>query len=221
MIVIYTVIFSKVMKAKLPDVDHGLAYGVFLCSGTLTWGLFSEISMRGLSIFLDNANLIKKIQFPRIALPVIVLLSALINFSISFGLFLLVLFFSGLWPGWVVAAALPVLIIQLMFSAGLGVSLGVLNVFFRDVGQFFVIFLQFWFWLTPVVYPVSILPEWTRSLMGFNPLFPVIEAYQGIFVFGRQPVWLHLLYPLGMGILLCLWGLYLFRRHAGEMVDEL
>ena len=76
MIVVYTVIFSQVMKAKLPGVDSTFAYSIYLCAGLLTWGLFAEIVGRAQNIFLDHANLMKKLSFPRMTLPVIVILSA-------------------------------------------------------------------------------------------------------------------------------------------------
>lgn len=221
MIVVYTVIFSQIMKAKLPGVDSDFAYSIYLCAGTITWGLFAEIVGRGQTIFLDNANLLKKINFPRMTLPVIVVLNALVNFGIIFFLFLIFLWFADLWPGWAALAALPVLLIQLLFAVGLGVTLGVLNVFFRDVGQFFGIFLQFWFWLTPVVYPVTILPDALKPVMGYNPMYPLIQAYQGIFVNNFWPDWGGLIYPLILGLVLCGLGMRLFKRHVGEMVDEL
>lgn len=221
MIVVYTVIFSQVMRAKLPSVDHSFAYSIYLCAGVLTWGLFAEIVGRGQNIFLDNANLLKKISFPRMSLPVITVLNALINFGIILGLFLMFLLISGFWPGWASVAFIPVLAIQLLFAIGLGMSLGVLNVFFRDVGQFFGIFVQFWFWFTPVVYPASILPERIQPLMALNPMYPLVQAYQGIFVSNQWPNWTTLVYPLVLGLLLCALGLRLFRQHAGEMVDEL
>jgi lipopolysaccharide transport system permease protein len=155
------------------------------------------------------------------SLPVIAVLNACVKFVIIFGLFLLFLACTGLWPGVVVIAILPVLLIQLLLAVGLGVTLGVLNVFFRDVGQFFVIFLQFWFWLTPVVYPVSILPEHAKKLMSYNPMYPLIHAHQGVFVGGQWPEWTTLIYPMLLGLTLCAAGLYLFRQHAGEIVDEL
>jgi lipopolysaccharide transport system permease protein len=99
--------------------------------------------------------------------------------------------------------------------------LGVLNVFFRDVGQFFGIFITFWFWLTPIVYPVSILPERVQSLMALNPMASLIGAMQGVLVHGEWPQWGSLLYPFALGLALCFIGLRLFRRRAGEMVDEL
>jgi len=222
MIVVYTVIFAEVMKARLPGVDTTFAYSIYLCAGALTWGLFSEIVGRAQNIFLEHANLIKKLAFPRMTLPVIVILSAGLNFAIIFGLFLLFLMLTDSFPGWSLLAMIPVLIIQVAFSVGLGVTLGVLNVFFRDVGQFFGIFLQFWFWLTPIVYPASVLPESLQSVLPrWNPMAPIIAAYQGIFVTGQWPDWSTLRIPAVVALVFCAFGLRLFRRRAGEMVDEL
>lgn len=222
MIVVYTVIFAEVMKAKLPGVDTAFAYSIYLCSGVLTWGLFSEVVGRAQNIFLEHANLIKKLAFPRMTLPVIVVLSAGLNFTIIFVLFLLFLVLTGRFPGWSVLAMVPVLVIQIAFSVGLGITLGVLNVFFRDVGQFFGIVLQFWFWLTPIVYPASVLPESLQSILPrWNPMAPIIAAYQGIFVSGQWPDWSTLAMPAAVAFALCILGLRLFRRRAGEMVDEL
>jgi len=221
MIVVYTVIFSQIMKAKLPGVDSKFAYSIYLCAGVLTWGLFTETVSRLQNVFLEQANLLKKISFPRMSLPVIVVTNALVNFAIIFSLFTLFLVFSGYFPGVVYLGIIPVLVIQTLFTVGLGVTLGVLNVFFRDVGQFFTVALQFWFWLTPVVYPINILPAKVQSALQYNPMTILITSYQQILVSGQWPAW-HSLWPVAVvAILLCLWGLRLFRQHAGEMVDEL
>jgi lipopolysaccharide transport system permease protein len=221
MILIYTVIFAQVMRAKLPGVDSTFAYSIYLCAGVLTWGLFAEITGRSLNMFLDNANLLKKLNFPRLCLPVTVVANASVNFTIVFGLFTIFLILSGNFPGWTMLAMLPVLVIQIGLAVGVGISLGVLNVYFRDVGQFFGIFLQFWFWLTPIVYPANILPERIKPLMSLNPMAQLIGAYQTILVHAQWPDW-NALWPAAvLAALLCLLGLRLFRRHAGEMVDEL
>ena len=221
MIVVYTVIFAQVMRAKLPGVDSTFAYSIYLCAGVLTWGLFVEVVGRGQTMFIDNANLLKKISFPRITLPIVVVLNAMLNFAIVFGLFMAFLVISGNFPGWVVLAALPVLALQIMLAVGLGMVLGVLNVFFRDVGQFFSIFLQFWFWLTPVFYPASILPESITPFIHMNPMTSVIGAYQAIFANQQWPDWPQLWPTAVLAAFLCLLGLHLFKKNAGEMVDEL
>jgi lipopolysaccharide transport system permease protein len=220
-ILVYTVIFAQVMRAKLPGVDSTFAYSIYLCSGILTWGLFSDVVSRGVSLFVDHANLLKKISFPRATLPLIMVLSAGLNFCIIFSLFLLFLAWAGHWPGLALLFVLPVLLVQMALAVGLGVVLGILNVFFRDVGQLLGIFLQFWFWFTPVVYPLSILPESVKPWLAWNPMAAVIMAYQDIFVLHQQPAWPSLFVPCILGVLLCALGAYWFRRHAGEMVDEL
>jgi lipopolysaccharide transport system permease protein len=221
MIVVYTVIFSQIMRAKLPDVDTTFAYSIYLCAGILTWGLFSEITGRSQNMFLENANLLKKLSFPRLCLPITVVLNAFVNFSIVFGLFVIFLLVTGNFPGWPIVAMLPLLVINIAFAAGLGMALGVLNVFFRDVGQFFGIFLQFWFWLTPIVYPITILPEAIRPLMFINPMASLMQAYQGVLVRAQWPNWFDLWPITLLSVFLCLLALRLFHRHAGEMVDEL
>lgn len=221
MIVVYTLVFSKLMKARLPGVDSEMAYSIYLCAGMLTWGFFQEIVGRSQGMFLDNANMLKKLSFPRICLPVVVTLGACLNFFIIFGLFTGFLILSGNFPGLVYVAILPVLIVQIAFSVGLGMILGILNVFFRDVGQFFGIFLQFWFWLTPIIYPISIVPDSIQFLIRLNPMTHLMGAYQSILVNAAWPHWASLLPVALIAIALILTGRMLFRQRAGEMVDEL
>ncbi len=220
-ILVYTVIFSQVMRARLPGVDSTFGYSVFLCAGVLTWGLFSDITTRSLSMFLDSANLLKKISFPRLCLPVTVVANCLLNFSIVFGLFSAFLILSGNFPGVTFFALVPLLVLLVAFAVGLGMVLGVLNVFFRDVGQFFNIFITFWFWLTPIVYSSTILSQELRPLMALNPMADFIAAVQGVLVRNEWPQWDSLIYLLVAALALNLLGLRLFRRRAGEMVDEL
>lgn len=221
MILVYTLVFSELMKARLPGVSGHYSYSIYLCSGILLWGYFSELLSRCLSMFIDNANLLKKLNFPKLCLPVIVLGGSTINFLIIFGIFLSFIVISGNFPG-KVFLALPCLIICLiMLAMGLGIAMGVLNVFFRDVGQFFSIFIQFWFWATPIIYPADVLPEKLRIFFLINPIVPIIEASHTIFVQQQWPNWKSLIYPVFLGISLCVWGLWLFRRHVNEMMDEL
>ena len=221
MIIVYTVIFSQIMRARLPGIDSTFAYSIYLCAGILTWGLFAEIVSRAQNVFIEQANLLKKLSFPRLCLPITVVASAGLNFAIIFGIFTAFLVLAGYFPGWAYLALIPVLALQLAFAIGLGMVLGVLNVFFRDVGQLFTVVLQFWFWLTPIVYPLSILPESLQAAMAYNPMARLVAAYQTILVTGSWPNY-YSLWPVALlAVLLCVWGLRLFRRHAGEMVDEL
>lgn len=221
MIAVYTLIFSQVMHSKLPGDVSRFGYSIYLCAGVLAWGLFAEITGRAQQMFIEHANLLKKVSFPRICLPAIVVCNAVLNFAIIFGLFTAFLLASGRFPGAVYALLLPLLLLEVAFAIGLGLVLGVLNVFFRDVGQFFQIFIQFWFWFTPIVYPAAILPPGLRALLPYNPMAAVIAAFQDVLLHGRAPDWASLLPATVCALLLCALGWRLFRRRAGEMVDEL
>ncbi|XOZ33083.1 ABC transporter permease [Halomonadaceae bacterium KBTZ08] len=221
LILIYTLIFSQIMQAKLPGVDDRFGYSIYLCSGILTWGLFSEITGGAHSLFLENGNLLKKMNFPWLCLPVTQALNACLNFAIIFGLFVSFLLLSGNFPGWVMLALIPMLALQLLFATSLGVVLGVLNVFFRDVGHFYAVVLQFWFWLTPIVYPLSILPEKLQSLIRLNPMTGLMEGYHTVLVHNELPAIQGLMPVAGLTIVFMALGTRLFRNHSNEIVDEL
>jgi len=222
MIFVYTVIFSQIMKAKLPGSESEFSYGIYLCAGILTWGLFVEIITKAQTVFLDNANILKKLKFPKLILPIVIIINSSLNFFIIFSLFLFFLVLSHSFPGWVIFSLVPVLLIQIIFSIGLGMIVGILNVFFRDVGQLFGILLQFWFWLTPIVYPINILPSFIQPIvLTWNPMAMIITSYQVILVEGQQPNWYMLIVPLCVGLIFCLMAFNLFRHHADEIVDEL
>lgn len=224
-ILIYLVVFSAVMRGKLPSAagaqSDSLSYGLFLCTGILIWGFFAEVVGRCQVVFVESANLLKKMSFPRITLPVIVLLSAALNFLFVAVLFVVLLLVLERFPGEAMLAFVPLLLVQQGFAIGLGILLGTLHVFFRDVGQFWAVLLNLWFWSTPIVYPLAILPEGVRGALAWNPLTPLFLSYQSIVLDNAWPAWADLTLPLACAALFLVLGLVVFRRLSGEMVDEL
>ncbi len=224
-ILIYLVVFSAVMRGKLPSAasaqGDSLSYGLFLCTGILIWGFFAEVVGRCQVVFVESANLLKKMSFPRITLPVIVLLSAALNFALVAIVFLALLMAVRRFPGEAMAAFVPLLAVQQGFAVGLGILLGTLHVFFRDVGQFWTVMLNLWFWSTPIVYPVAILPDGVRQILAWNPLTPLFLSYQQIVLDNSWPAWTELRLPLVTAVLFLILGLVVFRKLSGEMVDEL
>lgn len=221
MIFIYTVIFGAVMRARLPGVDDTLAYGIYLCSGVITWNYFSDIVMRSQTLFLDHADLLKSLSFPRSALPVALFGSATLNFTIVIGLFLIVLATLGRWPGMALLGAIPLLAVQILLGLGLGILTGTLNVFFRDIGQAVGVVMQFWFWLTPIVYSIEIVPERLKPFFAWNPMYGVMSGYQRIVVSGSLPDWNVLLPSAVVALALALAGWGVFRTLSADVVDEL
>lgn len=220
-ILIYTLIFSQIMSARLPGASPTYGYAIFLCSALLPWHYFIETLTRCQGVFLGQGSLLKKLSFPRSALPSYVFLSSSVNFAIAYTLFLAFLLVSQNWPGPAVFAVLPLLVIQQALALGLGVFLGTLNVFFRDVAHSVNIVTQFWFWLTPLIYPITVVPEHYRWLLNANPMMPVAQAYQGIFLEGKLPVWETLATPAAWAAVALVGGYVVFSKLSKEMVDEL
>jgi lipopolysaccharide transport system permease protein len=220
-IVIFTVIFVNIMRPGMPAHESKFAYSIYLCAGVLVYSLFSEMLARSVSVFVENANLLKKIYFPKLCLPIIVMVSSLLNFAVTMSLFAGFLVLAGAFPGWVVLCAVPVLAVLVVFTMGLGMFLACINVFYRDVQQMVQVLVQFWFWLTPIVYLPATLPDRVADLLGWNPLFPVIRACQGIFLDQAVPDWSSLVYPALLGLFFTGLGILAFYRLQGEIVDAL
>lgn len=221
LIAVYTVVFSQVMRMKLPGLPDAFSFSIYLCAGILTWGYFSEMISRLLLVFTDNAQWLKKLRFPKQSLIAIVVISASLNFAIIFSLFIGFLILTNHFPGWVFLAVFPLLALQILLSIGLGVTLAIVHVFFRDVGQFMAIVLQFWFWLTPIVYPITALPEYAKQIIALNPMTALMGAYQDVLLYGRMPNWIGLLPLLLASLALIASALYLYRKHATDILDEL
>jgi lipopolysaccharide transport system permease protein len=221
-ILIYTLVFSQLMGARLPALDSPFAYATYVCAGLLTWGLLQDVLTRSVGLFIGYANLIKKVAFPTSTLLAIVVLTALLDFGLIFGVFLLLLAVTGSLPGLVLAALLPLLALQLALATGLGLLIAVLNVFFRDLGHITAIALRLWFWLTPIVYPVTILPDWVRFwVQSLNPMAPLVGGYQRILLLHQWPEWSTLWLPAVAAAIAVWMGLSLYRARAGELIDEL
>lgn len=220
-VAIYALILSSVLSAKLPDIDNRYAYAIYLMAGLLGWTLFSEIISRCVTLFVDQGNLIKKMSFPRITLPVIVVGSCLLNNILLLLIIIAVFAFLGQHFSLVVLWLLPLSIITITLAISLGLILGVMNVFVRDIGQVTPIALQMLFWLTPIVYPISIIPEYFQHILGFNPLFVIVHTYQDILVYNKPPQVNDLLIMGSISLSLSLLSLFIFRRANSEIVDAL
>ncbi|MGA7440029.1 MAG: ABC transporter permease [Luteibacter sp.] len=220
-VAIYAVVLSRIMGSRLPGTDNRYAYVIYLIAGMVAWSLFAETVTRCLTIFVDNGNLLKKIVFPRISLPLIVGGSALVSNVLllvaAVGVFLIVGHMPTLSMFWL----LVLIPVNLAFSIGLGLTLGVLNVFVRDIGQVMTVILQLWFWMTPIVYMPTILPEQFQGLIHLNPMYYIASGFQDVLLYGKAPQLDHLAYIAAGSVLLLGLSMFLFRRANAEMVDVL
>jgi lipopolysaccharide transport system permease protein len=217
---IYATVLSSVLASRLQGIDNRFAYAVYLLAGILCWSLFVEIVTRCLSVFIENGSLLKKMQFPRISLPLVVIGSSLVNNVALLAVLLVLLPILGFYPTllWVWIPLLIALTVAL--ATGLGLLLGTLNVFARDIGQVMVVVLQFWFWVTPIVYPLNVLPEQFKALLLVNPVAPLVMAYHDVIVYQRAPG-TELWFPAIAAALFLALAFMVFRRASAEMVDAL
>lgn len=189
MIAIYSLIFSTLMPARLPGVPERFGYMLYLCSGFLPWLAFSECITRGTSAFLDNAAYLRKLPMPEQVFVAQTAASATLGLGISFSLLLVISLVLG-HPPTLYWLLLPIPLILLQATGfALGLLLGTLNVFFRDVGQLLQIGLQILFWTVPIVWnPDSLhLPPWAQLALRWHPLVPLLDGIRSLFLFGRVP----------------------------------
>ncbi len=220
-ILIYVAVFAEILRAKLPGDSDRLAYALYLCAGLIAWNHFAELVARGQNLFQEHAPLLKGPRFPRSLLPLSLLGSSTIRFAFVGAVFMVLLVSLDRWPGLATLGALPLFACQVMLGLGLGILAGTLNVFFHDVGQIVPILMQFWFWLTPVVYPLEIVPEALRRVLVWNPMLPILSGYQRIVLSGQWPDWWSVApaaaVSLGVGLL----SWIVFRTLNADLQDEL
>jgi lipopolysaccharide transport system permease protein len=219
---IFALVLAGLMSARLPGAaGDGSAYARYLLAGLLAWTLFADVVNRCLTLFIDNANLLKKLRFPRICLPVIAAGSALLNNVLLLVAVCIVFAVLGHFPLACLLWVPALMLLTLALALAIGLLLGVANVFVRDVGQVVPIILQFGFWLAPIAYPPDIVPARLRPLLSLNPMTPLVQGYQDALVYGRAPDLGALAWVAIASLLLLAAALALFRRASPEMVDVL
>lgn len=220
-VAIFALILSSVLSSRLPGVSNKYGYTVYLLAGISAWSLFGETLSRCVGVFVDNAGLLKKISFPRVSLPVIVIGASLVNFLALIGVTTIFLLAMGAFPGVAYLWLVPLAGLVCAFGASLGILLGVLNVFMRDVGQLTGVIVSLWFWFTPIVYPFSVVPSGVAAAMKWNPMLPAVTAFQDIMLYGRGPELVTLLPLVATTLVVATFAVVTFLRAAPEMVDVL
>jgi lipopolysaccharide transport system permease protein len=223
LIAIYTLVFSRLMRGAGALPDHGpFTYSIYLCAGLLTWQWFTELLSRVTGVFTNHASMLKKTIVPWYALLAVDVLVTGFGMFLQVGLFALVLAAVDLWPGWRVLAFVPLVLCQATLAVGLGLALSVVQVFFRDVALGLPLVLQLWFWLTPIVYPLSAIPSALQPYMRWNPVQPIAQGYQHIVLAPEIGApWLRIGAVALFSVVLLVIALRMVRRNQGAMRDEL
>jgi homopolymeric O-antigen transport system permease protein len=173
LVLVYTAVFSRLLGPELAAGAGPVDYSVFLCAGLLPWIVCQDVVVRSTTVFVDQAALVKNTSFPKGYLHGSIVGTAGVQLS------MLVFGALALWPLFV--------LLELSFAAGIGVVASVAHVFFRDTAQILSVVLQLWFWLTPIVYPMHVVPEALVRWLRWNPLYHFVRAEQGLLLPGALP----------------------------------
>lgn len=201
-IIVYTFIFSVVFQvpAQVGDPSGLDNYALWLVVGLLPWLFFQSTITQGVRSIIDNANLVQKVYFPRLVLPLSLTGAALVNWLFEMAVLIVALAIIGafVWP-WLPLVALFMLVLA-VFAAGMSMILSIVNVYFRDMAYLVTVVLQFWFYLTPILYPISLVqaqserwggllgtPVTLEALYKLNPLEPYVAIFRDLLYHNTWP----------------------------------
>ena len=211
---IFTLFFGKL--AGMPS--DGIPYPIFAYAGLLPWTFFSNAVTNSGNSLVGNSNLITKIYFPRMIIPMASVASGLLDFVIAFGLLVVLMFYYGVGLS-INLLMLPVLLVLTsLLAIGVGMWMSALNVKYRDVRYALPFLVQLGMFASPIIYPLSLVPEKWRWLMALNPLAGQIEAYRSAF-FGKPFDWLSLGVSAVLTFAVLVYSAYNFRRMEKSFAD--
>ncbi|MFA6226396.1 MAG: ABC transporter permease [Methanoregula sp.] len=214
MMVIFTVIFGSF--AKIPS--EGIPYPLFSFAALLPWMLFSEGLTRSTMSMVANANIMTKVYFPRLIMPISGILSPLVDFAVSISILILMMAYYGFVPTINVIFLPLFILLALATSLGVGLWLSALNVKYRDFQYTVPFIIQLWMYASPVVYPASMIPESIRPLYGLNPMAGVIEGFRWALL-GTEIPGPMILVSVGVVVVLLVSGMFYFRRMEQYYAD--
>lgn len=212
--VVWTFIFDKV--AKLPS--QGIPYALITLSGTLGWNYFSEIVNGAGNSAITNTSLITKVYFPRLIIPLSVVIRALLDFSIAFAVFILVMIYFKIVPTLLIFTLPFFILLATITAVGVGLWAAAISVRYRDIPKILPHFIQIGFFLTPVAYLTTTIPEKYQWIYDLNPMVATIEGFRWVLL-GTAISWPRLVIPIFIAILIFISGLFYFRRLERTFAD--
>lgn len=217
MMLVFTLFFGRL--AKMPS--DSVPYPLFALGALLPWQLFSRTLSESTNSLVTDQRLITRVYFPRIIVPLASTLAGMVEFAIASGLLVVFMLFYGVLPGIEIIWIPCFILLMLITSLGVGFWLSVLNVEYRDLRYVVPFLVQFWLFVTPVVYPSSMVPERWRIVYGLNPMAGVIEGFRwSLLGVGDGPSGM-LFVSTGVALLLFFSGIVWFRSRERTMVDAL
>jgi lipopolysaccharide transport system permease protein len=212
---VFSLFFGRLAKMQ----SDGLPYPVFAYAALVPWTFFAQGLSQASDSLVGSANLIRKVYFPRLAIPVGTVAGGVVDFALAFGVLLLLMFYYGVRPGWQIVWLPLLLLLALVTALGVGLWLSALNVKFRDVKYVVPFVTQFWMFLTPIAYPSSLLPEVWRPVYALNPMVGGVEGFRWALLGTDTAPGPMLGVSATVALLLLASGAFVFRRMEKSFAD--
>jgi ABC-type polysaccharide/polyol phosphate export permease len=206
-------VFSKI--------NHIENFGLYALSGLVFWNFISASILQVLTSFIDNASILKSINLHPFSFPLSAIVAALINLALTLVPFFILMFFLGYQLNFSILAVIPLLLITAVFILGIGMALGTLNVFFRDIQLLWTTIIPAFFYFTPIAYTPDLLPESTRYLLKLNPFYYFIESYHDIFYRSVVPNSFNLMVCSLLALFSFILGYTLFKKYRKGFISNI
>jgi lipopolysaccharide transport system permease protein len=215
MMIIFSLFFGAL--AKVPS--ENIPYPLFSYAAVLPWTLFSEGLSRSSNSLVQDANLLQKVYFPRMLMPLSGILSPVVDFAIAFVVLIALMLYFSHYPAITMLGIIPFLILELMLALGIGLWLSAINVEYRDVRYAIPFLIQLGLFASPIVYPVTFVPERFQAVYGLlNPMAGIIEGFRWA-ILGTKPPSYLLIASVAIIIVILISGAFYFRRREKAFAD--
>jgi len=212
---VYAIIFPLILR------DTQENYLIFLCVALIPWTFFTTVVNQSTGVIISNGNILKKVYFPRIILPISVVTSAAINFIISTIIILIFVLFSGMGFSKFLIFYPIVLLVQFILSLGISFIVSAITVYLRDLEHLINIALTMLFYATPIAYASTSIPEAFKNIMYLNPMAHIIDGYRAIFYYKQIPNLINLGVLLVISIIITVVGYFIFEKLQKRFAEEI
>jgi ABC-2 type transport system permease protein len=214
-------LFLLILMLVFSKINHIENFGLYALSGLVFWNFISASILQVLTSFIDNASILKSINLHPFSFPLSAIVAALINLALTLVPFFILMFFLGYQLNFSLLAVIPLLLITAIFILGIGMALGTLNVFFRDIQLLWTTIIPAFFYFTPIAYTPDLLPESTRYLLKLNPFYYFIESYHDIFYRSVVPNSFNLMVCTLLALFTFLLGYTLFKKYRKGFISNI
>jgi len=215
MMLVFTIVFSHIARVNTGSIP----YPIFSYIALLPWTFFNQGVTTGAESLTSNFNLITKIYFPREVFPLVAVLGKAVDLGLGILALIPLYIFYHIHITWLMVIVVPVLVMQICLMLGIALLLSSINVFYRDIRHIVPLLLQVWFFMTPIIYPLNMVPKRYMGIYMLNPMASMMDTYRRVALLGQSPMWDYLGLAAIMSIIALITGYCVFKRQEPAFAE--